>query len=100
MGLFDKLLGKQKKPEATPRGFEGVRSGSESTLRKEAPAPAPPPVSAPAERVYVVVSGDSLSKISKQYYGDANQWRKIYEANRDQIKNPDLIHPGQKLIIP
>ena len=47
-----------------------------------------------------MVAGDSLSKISKKLYGDANQWKRIFEANRDQIKNPDLIHPGQQLKIP
>jgi nucleoid-associated protein YgaU len=52
------------------------------------------------DQTYVVVSGDSLSKIAKRYYGDANKWPVIHEANRDQIKNPDLIHPGQRLKIP
>jgi nucleoid-associated protein YgaU len=51
-------------------------------------------------RTYVVKSGDSLSKIAKVMYNDAKQWKKIYEANKDQIKNPDLIRPGQKFIIP
>jgi nucleoid-associated protein YgaU len=46
------------------------------------------------------VKGDSLSKIAKQFYGDAQQWRRIYEANRDQIQNPDLIHPGQTFRVP
>ena len=45
-------------------------------------------------------SGDSLSKIAKHVYGDANKWHQIYEANRDKIKNPDLIHPGQEFTIP
>ena len=49
------------------------------------------------EEEYEVVSGDSLSKIG-QKYGIA--WKEIYEANRDQIKNPDLIQPGWKLKIP
>lgn len=50
---------------------------------------------------YTVKSGDSLSKIAKTYYGDAMQWKKIYEANKDQIgSNPDLIHPGQTFKIP
>jgi nucleoid-associated protein YgaU len=47
-----------------------------------------------------VVSGDSLSKIAKREYGDAGKWHAIYEANRDKIKDPDLIHPGQVLNIP
>ena len=51
-------------------------------------------------RTYVVKKGDSLSKIAKEFYQDAKQWKKIYQANTDQIKNPDLIKPGQKLIIP
>lgn len=50
------------------------------------------------EEVYEVQPGDSLSKIAKKYEGMT--WNKIYEANKDQIKNPDVIHPGQKLIIP
>jgi nucleoid-associated protein YgaU len=47
-----------------------------------------------------VQAGDSLSKIAKRELGDANKWHAIYEANRDTIKNPDLIHPGQVLTLP
>ena len=47
-----------------------------------------------------MVEGDSLSKIAKHHYGDANKWRTIYEANRDLIKDPDLIYPGQSFRIP
>ena len=50
--------------------------------------------------VHTVVAGDSLSKIAKREYGDANAWQRIFEANRDIIKDPDLIHPGQHLVIP
>ena len=50
--------------------------------------------------VYEVKSGDSLSKISKMYLGDAMRYMDIFNLNRDQLKNPDLIHPGQKLKIP
>ena len=49
---------------------------------------------------YVVVKGDSLSKIAQRYYGSAAKWPRIYEANREAIKNPDLIYPGQQLRIP
>jgi nucleoid-associated protein YgaU len=51
-------------------------------------------------RTYTVRGGDSLSKIAKEVYGDASQWKKIHEANKDAIPNPDLIHPGQELQIP
>ncbi|SIO43775.1 LysM peptidoglycan-binding domain-containing protein [Chitinophaga niabensis] len=51
-----------------------------------------------AEQEYEVKSGDSLSKIAKNYPGLT--WQKIYEANKDQIKNPDIIQPGWKLKIP
>jgi nucleoid-associated protein YgaU len=64
--------------------FSDVQSGAEST----------------AERIYVVKSGDSLSKIAKQEYGDANAYMVIFEANRDILKDPNMIHPGQKLKIP
>jgi nucleoid-associated protein YgaU len=56
-------------------------------------------VSAPAGS-YTVKKGDTLSKISKQFYGDANAYKKIFDANRDQLKDPDKIQPGQVLRIP
>lgn len=49
---------------------------------------------------HTVKSGESLSKISKQYYGDANKYNKIFEANHDKLKSADLIHPGDELVIP
>ncbi|WP_211470386.1 peptidoglycan-binding protein LysM [Collimonas humicola] len=49
---------------------------------------------------YDVVSGDNLSKISKQYYGDPNKYQAIFEANKPMLKSVDLIYPGQKLRIP
>jgi nucleoid-associated protein YgaU len=52
------------------------------------------------ETLYTVVGGDSLSKIAKHFYGNANEYMKIFEANKDQLKNPDLIKPGQVLRIP
>jgi len=52
------------------------------------------------EQTHVVAAGDTLSKIAKKYYGDASQYRKIFEANKDQLKDPDKINVGQKLRIP
>ena len=54
----------------------------------------------PTGKTYTVVKGDSLSKIAKREYGDVREWKKIYEANKDVIDNPDLIEPGQDLIMP
>jgi nucleoid-associated protein YgaU len=66
--------------------FSDVKSGSSST--------------AGSEKTYVVKSGDTLSKIAKQEYGNANSWNRIFEANRDVLKDPDKIFPGQTLKIP
>jgi hypothetical protein len=49
---------------------------------------------------YVIKSGDTLSAIAKQFYGDANKYPKIFEANREVIKDANLIFPGQKIRIP
>ncbi len=49
---------------------------------------------------HTVKSGESLSKIAKHYYGNAMKYTAIFEANRNILKNPDLIHPGQELVIP
>ncbi|TWC21413.1 BON domain-containing protein [Pseudomonas sp. SJZ085] len=51
-------------------------------------------------RFVTVESGDTLSKIAKRFYGDANQYMKIFEANKPMLKSPDLIYPGQSLRIP
>jgi nucleoid-associated protein YgaU len=56
--------------------------------------------SEPEAQYYTVVKGDNLSKISKQVYGDANKYTKIFEANKPMLKSPDLIYPGQVLRIP
>lgn len=52
------------------------------------------------QRTYVVQSGDSLSKIAKEMYGDGNKYMDIFNANTDKLSNPDAIQPGQELIIP
>jgi nucleoid-associated protein YgaU len=88
VGLFD------KKPKAKP-DFSNVRSGS-STNSPEIRTD----VNEASSGSYTVREGDTLSAIAQREYGDANEWRRIYEANRDQIQDPDLIHPGQELDIP
>jgi nucleoid-associated protein YgaU len=71
--------------------FSDVTGGSSSTAKSTGQS---------ETKTYTVASGDSLSKIAAKFYGDAAKWRRIYEANRDIITNPDLIHPGQSLKIP
>ena len=51
-------------------------------------------------RSYTVKAGDTLSKIAKEQYGDANRYMKIFDANKDQLADPDKIKPGQTLRIP
>ena len=51
-------------------------------------------------QTYEVKSGDNLSKISKQFYGDANEYMRIFYANRDNLNDPDKIQVGQRLVIP
>jgi nucleoid-associated protein YgaU len=104
VGIFDKLKKHEEKPKAD---FSNVQSGSSTTAAEPAPSlpPLAPPIGTTGQAAgqsdtYVVVAGDSLSKIAKRFYGDANKWPRIHDANRDQISNPDLIHPGQKLTIP
>jgi nucleoid-associated protein YgaU len=87
MGLFDR----KEKPKAD---FSKVQSGS--STRPDASAE----TAAGGAGSYTVKSGDTLSGIAKREYGDAGQWKRIFEANRDTIDNPDLIHPGQELRIP
>jgi nucleoid-associated protein YgaU len=50
--------------------------------------------------VYTVQKGDTLSKLAKEVYGDMKLYTKIFEANKDQLKNPDVIQVGQKLKLP
>lgn len=65
-----------------------------------APAPSPAVETPAGPRVHTVASGDSLSRISKQYYGTASRWNEILQANRDVIRNPDSLTLGTQLRIP
>ena len=58
------------------------------------------PSLAPKQQVYTVAVGDSLSKIAKHFYGNANDYMKIFEANRDKLSDPNTVKVGQELVIP
>jgi nucleoid-associated protein YgaU len=74
-----------KKPD-----FSNVVGGSSTTAR---------PATSTA-RTYTVKKGDSLWKIAKEFYGKGSAWSRIHEANKDLIKDPDMIQPGWTLRIP
>jgi nucleoid-associated protein YgaU len=58
------------------------------------------PSIAPQPKTYTVAAGDSLSKISKEFYGNVNQYMKIFEANKNILTDPNAIKVGQQLVIP
>ncbi len=60
----------------------------------------PPGSSAAESKFYTVKSGDTLSKVSKEFYGDPNRYNAIFEANKPMLEHPDKIYPGQVLRIP
>lgn len=64
------------------------------------PTTVPTPASDAPAQFYTVVKGDTLSKISKQFYGSAQKYQRIFEANRPLLQHPDKIYPGQMLRIP
>jgi len=66
------------------------------TIDSSLPQPAP----APANQTYTVQPGDTLSKIAKQFYGNANAYMKIFDANKDRLSDPNKIKTGQELVIP
>ena len=111
MGIFDKagdiFDGKSEddRKKGTSPSFSDVNAGSTSADKPAADfsdVTSGESTSAPTSgtKTYTVKSGDSLSKIAKAQYGDASEWKRIYDANRDKIKDPDLIHPGQEFTIP
>ena len=71
-----------------------------AAVAAESPAPAAAVQPAATTRIHVVKSGDTLGAIAKHYYGNASKYMKIFEANRDQLSDPNKINIGQKLIIP
>ena len=78
--------------KAVDAGFSDLTA--EISVDSSLPAPSP------EAQKYTVKAGDSLSKIAKHFYGDANQYMRIFDANQDQLSDPDKIQAGQELSIP
>ena len=79
-------------------GLPRSRRPPRSRRSRPRPPAAPAPTATPAPQTYTVQRGDTLSAIAKRFYGHASEYRRIAAANN--IANPDLIHPGQQLVIP
>jgi len=110
MGILDNEPRRDSNAEKKKTDFSDVRGGSSSTadfsdVESGSSSTAPDAqverdTASETTKMYTVVAGDTLSDIAKHEYGDANEWHRIYEANKHIIKNPDLIYPGQQLTIP
>lgn len=92
--------------ETSKPDFSDVQGGAQSTA-PDAPAKADfsdvqSKVSSTTDEttVYTVAAGDNLSTIAKHFYGNGNAWKQIFDANRDQLTDPDRIKVGQMLKIP
>ncbi len=81
----------------TAGNVDGIASVDDRIIVKNTPVATPPP---PEKQFYTVKKGDYLSKIAKQVYGNANKYNVIFEANKPMLKDPNLIYPGQVLVIP
>jgi len=81
----------------TAGNVEGISSVDDRLIVTQPPLTATPE---PVKQYYTVKKGDYLSKISKEVYGNANKYNIIFEANKPMLKDPDLIYPGQVLVIP
>lgn len=110
--LLRKQLGRTAVAAPQVSTVKTVRTDTSPTLKQPEPLPDPTPTpvsSKPIERIqfpaptpetYKVLPGDTLTRIAKSIYGDGGQWRKIYEANLNQMKNENDLKAGQTIIIP
>jgi nucleoid-associated protein YgaU len=94
---FSNVTGSVTSTEQPRADFTNVRSSVTSTEQKIGGSGGSGGV---GEQTYTVAKGDTLSHIAKQFYGKASHWHGIYDANRDQLDDPDKIFPGQVLKIP
>ncbi len=81
---------KSTAPITKKADFSGVTGGVQSTA----------PITQPEHSIYVVKKGDTLSKIAKDHYGKSSKYHAIFNANKDILKDPDHIYPGQELKLP
>jgi len=95
-GTIDTVDNKNK-VIVTAGNIDGISSVEDRITVMQPPVVTPPP---PEKQFYTVKKGDYLSKIAKEVYGNANKYNVIFEANKPMLKDPNLIYPGQVLVIP
>jgi nucleoid-associated protein YgaU len=71
-----------------------------ASTEKAATVPVTAKATKPGAQEYMVKLGDTLSKLAERFYNSPYKWEKIYDANKDTVKNPHYIYVGQKLMIP
>jgi nucleoid-associated protein YgaU len=91
-GQSDSLRTESHAGNGHDQSFQGMANGSEATAEEASHEP--------RQEIYTVEAGDTLSRIAQRFYGNANDYMRIYEANRHTLDNPDVIRPGQELVIP
>ncbi len=84
-----------KGPAVTPAPEAPAATSGQAATGSAAPAAGEPNV-----EYYEIVSGDTLGKIAQKFYGKAGEYKRIFEANKEVIQDPNLIYPGQKIRIP
>ncbi|HXG50525.1 MAG TPA: ABC transporter substrate-binding protein [candidate division Zixibacteria bacterium] len=86
--------------KAVPVARQNQEHEKPATQVARAVKPAPASERTAGAQTYIVKQGDTLSKLAERFYNSMNKWEKIYEANRDVVKNPNYIYIGMKLVIP
>jgi nucleoid-associated protein YgaU len=89
VGSAEETAGQQEKTTVVSKIKERIME-----VYKRGPKPAAP------ERTYTAKKGDTLQKISRKFYGTTKRWPLLYKANKDRLKSPDKVYPGQVLLIP
>lgn len=89
-----------EEPAAAPTRAPVPPTVARPPLVSPSAVPSPSPSALPGAQSYTVRPGDTLTSIAAQVYGDAGEWRRIFEANRDQMASPEALRVGMTIRIP
>lgn len=100
---MEKAAAAESKVKAVATADEKAKPAAKRLVTSPAEKPAMPKMAGgvkAASQEYIIKPGDSLSKLAERFYNSVNKWEKIYEANRESVRNPNYIYVGQKIVIP